>query len=138
MAVALYGTLTAPKWGCTDESNLGIIITNFDLNTEREETTLNSGQNDIVHVAYHAEAGEATCDFKVAATGYPDADLVGAAVTITDPEFAGKYIVRSVGNTKTSTDFMTGSMTLRIFELFDGDDLITTTSTTTTTTTSGL
>ena len=133
MAVALYGTLTAPKWGCTDESSLGIIITNFDKTTEREETTLGSGQNDIVHVAYHAEASEATCDFKVSNAGYPDEDLVGGVVTITDAEFSGKYIVRSVGNTKTSTDFMTGSMTLRMFELFDGDDLITTTSTTTTT-----
>jgi hypothetical protein len=135
MAVALYGTLTAPKWGCTDESSLGIIVTNFDKTTEREEALLNNGQNDVVHAAYHAQASEATCDFKVANTGYPDEDLVGSSVTITDTEFGGKYIVRSVGNTKTSTDFMTGTMTLRAFPAFDGDDLITTTTPTTTTTT---
>jgi hypothetical protein len=136
MAVALYGTLTAPKWGCTDESSLGIIVTNFDKTTEREETLLNNGQNDVVHAAYHAAASEATCDFKVANTGYPSDALVGAAVTITDPEFADVYIVRSVTNTKTSTDFMTGSMTLRAFPAFDGANPITTTSTTSTTTTS--
>lgn len=133
MAVALYGTLTAPKWGCTDEASLGIVITNFDKTTEREETLLNNGQNDVVHAAYSAEATEATCDFKVANVGYPDEDLVGGSVVITDTEFAGTYIVRSVGNTKTNTDFMTGSMTLRSFELFDGTDEFPTTTTTTTT-----
>jgi hypothetical protein len=129
MAVALYGTLAAPKWGCTDEGSLGIIVTNFDKTTEREETLLNNGQNDVVHAAYHAEATEATCDFKVANTGYPDEDLVGGVVTITDAQFAGTYIVRSVGNTKTSTDFMTGSMTLRAFELFSGAGVTTTATT---------
>jgi hypothetical protein len=128
MAVALYGTLAAPKWGCTDEGSLGIVVTNFDRTTEREETLLNNGQDDVVHAAYHAEATESTCDFKVANTGYPSDDLVGGTVTITDTEFAGEYIVRAVTNTKTSTDFMTGSMTLRSFELFDGSGATTTTT----------
>ena len=115
MAATLYGTLTAPKWGTTDEDALGIIVSNLQRADDTEETTFPNGQGDVMHVAYHGQNAELTCDFRVAATGYPSDDLVGGTVALTDAEFAGTYIVKGVTNTKAEGAWMSGSMTLRDF-----------------------
>lgn len=115
MSATLYGTLSAPKWGTTDETALGIIVSNLNRNDEVEESTFPNGQGDIVHVGYHGQNGELSCDFRVTAAGYPADDLVGSTVTLTDAEMGGTYIVKSVANTKAEAAWMSGSMTLRDF-----------------------
>jgi phosphoribosylamine-glycine ligase len=115
MAATLYGTLTAPKWGTTDEDALGIIVSNLQRADDTEETTFADGDGDIQHVAYHGQNAEITCDFRVAATGYPADDLVGGTVTLTDAELGGTFIVKGVTNTKAEGAWMSGSMTLREF-----------------------
>ena len=115
MSATLYGTLTAPKWGTTDETALGIIVSNLQRADDTEETTFPDGQGDIQHVAYHGQNAEISCDFRVAATGYPATALIAAAVTLTDTELGGTYIVKGVTNTKAEGAWMSGSMTLRDF-----------------------
>lgn len=126
MAATLYGTLSAPLWGTTDETALGIIVTKLEKVTDAEETTMPNGQGDIVHVAYHGAGDEYTCEFKVQAAGYPAAALVATTVTLVDTVFAGTYIVKTVSNVKEQGQFMGGSMTLRNWAG------VTTTTTTTT------
>ena len=115
MAATLYGTLTAPKWGTTDETALGIIVSNLQRADDTEETTFTDGAGDVQHVAYHGQNAEITCDFRVASTGYPAEDLVAGTVTLTDTELGGTFIVKGVTNTKAEGAWMSGSMTLREF-----------------------
>jgi hypothetical protein len=127
----LYGTLTAPKFGCTDET--AIIIESHDANHDSDEILLRNGQNDIAHAAYTGINEESTVNFAVKATGYPSSSLVGATIVLADSEVGGTFIVKSVSNVKNQAEFMKGSMSLRRFPDFS----YTTTTTTTTTATSG-
>ena len=112
----LYGTLAAPKFGTTDET--GIIVETGSKTTASEKVNLADGAGAIKHVALHGKETELSVDFTVKATGYPDEALVDGTITISDTELAGKYIVQSVGNTKTKNAFMTGSMTLYKYDDF--------------------
>lgn len=114
MPATLYGQLTNPVWGTADET--AIIVDRMERAADAEEATLPDGQGDIQHVAYHGENSTFTCDFKVKDTGFPADTLVGSTFTIANnTQFAGTYIVKSVTNTKTAADWMSGSMTLRYF-----------------------
>jgi hypothetical protein len=115
MAAILYGSLSNPIWGTTCETALGIIVTNLTETTTREINELSDCDGDIQHIALYGQKSEFTCDFKVSATGFPDRDLVGSTVVLTDTEMGGTYIVTEVENNKAQNDWMGGSMKLVVY-----------------------
>jgi hypothetical protein len=114
MSATLYGSLV-PKFGTTNETSLGIYVSRLRRTDDTDEKLLTDGDGDIMHAAYSGSHGTLEGDFKVVNTGYPAAALVASTLTLTDAEFAGTYIVKTVSNEKTEADWMTGSFTLRQF-----------------------
>jgi hypothetical protein len=110
----LYGVLTNPVWGTNAEASM--IVDRLERVEDTEEATLPDGVGDIKHVAYHGKNSTFTCDFKVEDNGYPSASLVGGTFTLANnADFVGEFIVKSVTNTRTAADWMSGSMTMRYF-----------------------
>ena len=114
MSVTLYGQLVSPVWGTDDET--GIIVDRMERVSDTEESLLSDGQGCIQHAAYFGANDTITADFKVKDTGYPAKDLEGATIVIANnAPFDGTYIVKSVTNSRTAGDWMSGNMNLRYF-----------------------